>query len=224
MQSALFHPSYRNETHQSLPYDFDRLEFFGDSILNYVICCKIYKTFPDADEGLLSRLRSILVSRKMLARIAQQMRFHRILKLGKDLQSQPSHFKEKVFADGLEALLAAIFLEQGLAKTEKFILKHFEPYININRLFRINPNPKSTLQEMTQKLWQKLPFYTNKVIGDKCQVTVCVGRDRKATATGRTRREAEEKAARTLIKKIRQEEAKSRFKARSSGKKSRKIL
>ncbi len=220
LESALTHPSFRNE---NLPaphlFDFDRLEFFGDAILNYVICRKLYAAFPEANEGMLSRLRSILVSRKILARIARELKFYSLIHLGKSIESQPVAAKSKILADGFEALLAALYFDQGLAATEKFILRHFRLYFNAKRLFQLDPNPKSTLQELSQKKWQKLPSYVNEMIPSGFKSTVSLDKTRKASAVARTRQESEEKAARLLIRKIRQELLARGLKRTSSGKK-----
>ena len=206
LESALMHPSYRNETprRQEL-FDFDRLEFFGDAILNYVVCRQLYRKFPEADEGDLSRMRSTLVSRKVLARIAREIRLQHLVRLGKFVQAQPLPHKEKILADSLEALFAAVYLDKGLEQAERFIAKLTKPYLNPTRLLRLNPNPKSALQEISQRIWQKLPAYSSREMKEGVQVVVQIGSQRKAVALGRTKRHAEEKAARLLVQKIRQE-------------------
>lgn len=222
--AAFMHPSYRNESLVEGKYDdFDRLEFFGDSILNFVICRKIYKLFPKADEGLLSRLRSILVSRKILSRIARELDLPKWLKLGKSLESQEDFLKSKMYADAFEALIAAIYFDQGFEKTERFLLKCFASYFDVKKLFRLDPNPKSTLQEIAQRHWQKLPFYTSENNEKGCKTLVLINQRLKAKAEGRNRQESEEKAARLLIRKLRQELL-GRLKRTSSGKKLRKTF
>ncbi len=222
LDAALFHPSYRNENSPRPELqNFDRLEFFGDSILNYVICRKIFKVFPDADEGMLSRLRSILVSRRILSRIARELRLTKFIHLGKSLQNQPEFLKSKVFADTFEALIAAYYFDQGFEKTEKFILKCFRGYFDAKKLLRLDPNPKSTLQELSQKYWQKLPVYLSDTSNGDIKTTVSIGRTKQASASGRTRQESEEKAARLLLRSLRQDLL-GRLKRKSSGKKLRK--
>ena len=81
--SAVIHPSYRNENVCEKMGDFDRLEFFGDSILNFVVCQKLFRTFPKYDEGVLSRLRSIIVSRKILYRVACETGLPKFLQIGR---------------------------------------------------------------------------------------------------------------------------------------------
>ena len=131
--------------------------------------------------------------------------------------------KLKIFADSFESFIAALYFDQGLAKTEKFILKHFDSYFDTKKLFRLDPNPKSTLQELVQKHWQKLPEYQTQQTEKGIETTVTLGRNRKTTALARTRQESEEKAARQLIRMLRQELV-GRFNKKSSGKKLLKIL
>lgn len=223
LDAALLHPSYRNENPCPPFDDFDRLEFFGDAILNFIICRKLYALFPKANEGMLSRLRSILVSRRILSRVAGELRLTRHLRLGKSLSRQTNFSKAKVLADSLEALIAALYLDQGLAKTERFILRHFGPYLDAKRLFRLDPNPKSTLQELSQREWQKLPAYTSIAQPRGIKTEVSIARVGKARALGRTRQESEEKAARLLLKSLRQELVR-RSKKKSSGAKLRNIF
>ncbi|MBI2167751.1 MAG: ribonuclease III [Candidatus Omnitrophica bacterium] len=203
LEAALTHPSYRNENPLLHLDDFDRLEFFGDSILNYVICCELIEAFPKANEGILSRFRSTLVSRKILARVAGEMGLVRFLKLGHGLQEDKGLQKSKILADALEALIAALYEDQGLPAARDFILKHLAAYINPRRLLRLDPNPKSTLQELSQKKWKKVPEYSWKPVRLGIQVQVKVGRKYRVAVTGKNRRELEEKAARELLKKLR---------------------
>ena len=220
--SALVHPSYRNEAECPKLLDFDRLEFFGDSILNYVICRKVYEVFPEADEGFMSRMRSVLVSRKVLSRIAARLRLGRHIKIGKSLRQQGRQAKAKILADTLEAVIAAIYFDQGLRRAERFILKNYDGYFDARKLFRLDPNPKSTLQELCQKNWQRLPHYHNEKNRNGMKTVITVHGRLKAMARAKTRKEAEEKAARVLIRRIRQ--VLLRSKKKSSSRKLRKIL
>ena len=223
LEASITHPSFRNENAPTSLENFDRLEFFGDVVLNFVICRKLYEMYPEANEGLLSRLRSILVSRKILCRIAQDIHIARVLRVGKSLSQQEHFSKSKIMADTLEALFAALYFDQGFPKTEKIILKYFEPYLSIKRLFRLDPNPKSTLQELSQKEWQKLPLYSHEPATDGVKTFVQIHRNLKAHAVGKTRKDSEEKAARLLIRLIRQELLR-RSKKKSSFKKLRKAF
>lgn len=218
-EAALFHPSYRNENTVGKNYaNFDRMEFFGDAVLNFIVCRKIYALFPEADEGVLSKLRSILVSRRILSRVARETGLYKKIFLSKSLQKQKMFMKAKIFADSFEAFIAALYFDQGLPKTEKFILKHFRSYFDTKKLFRLDPNPKSTLQELVQKHWQKLPEYQSIQTEKGTETTVSIGKSRKTKAAARTRQEAEEKAARQMIRIIRQELVGRPAKKSSAGK------
>lgn len=212
-RSALTHPSYRNENFRATKglEDFDRLEFLGDSILNEIICQRLFEKFPDADEGMLSKLRSILVSQKILSRIAQALKLHQALLISKNLRQNFRDFlKAKLLTDALEALFAAIYFDRGHDRTEAFILKHFKVYFDPKLLFRLDPNPKSTLQEMTLKKWQKLPEYTYTFSEKGVKTTVSAGGRRKASALHKIKRESEVLAARALIRKLRKESKKEK--------------
>lgn len=204
LEAALTHPSYQGPDKNSSGENFGRLEFFGDAILNFVICRALFKLFPAADEGELSRLRSTLVSRKILARIARELKIKPLLKLGPGVKNEPPQAQEKLLADSLESLIAAIFLDQGLAKTEKFLTRVFSLYLNPGRLNRLDPNPKGSLQILCQRHWQKLPVY--KILRSEKGVTVEVEINAafKAAADASTRKAAENKAARKLAAQIRQ--------------------
>ena len=204
LEAALTHPSFLFEhgANKRLE-DFDRMEFFGDTILNFVICQHLYRIFPKEKEGMLSRLRSILVSRKMLARVGKNLGLWKWIRLGKSLKKQAEFSKDKILADTFEAFLAAYYFERGMAAVQKFILLHFASYFDIKRLFRIDPNPKSTLQELCQKKWQKLPVYENIYGAGQVKTIVSVSKRYRASAFGKNRKESEEKAARGLLKKLR---------------------
>ncbi len=203
-EAALTHPSFRYENPVPGLGHFDRMEFLGDAILNEVVCHKIYQTFKDADEGLLSRLRSTLVSRRILIKIARTLKLNKYMRLGRGFKkSSPSFLKAKVLADVFESLIAAIYFDCGKKAAEKFILTHFDEYFDIKKLFRLDPNPKSTLQEISQKYWKKLPQYESSQVAKGIQVIAWIDGQKRAKAVARSRKEAEEKAARNLVLKLR---------------------
>jgi ribonuclease-3 len=222
-RAALTHPSFRNENFHTTRdlEDFDRLEFLGDSVLNEVICQKLFEKFPEADEGMLSKLRSILVSQKILSRIAQAIKLQDVLLISKNLRHNFKDFlKAKLLTDAFEALLAAIYFDRGHDKVEAFILKHFRSYFDPKLLFRLDPNPKSTLQEMTLKKWQRLPEYMHVFTPKGVKTTVSAGGNRKASALHKIKRESEVLAARALIRKLRKEFKKERSRVRLRASKS----
>jgi len=217
-RAALTHPSFRNEKPRDTRglEDFDRLEFLGDSILNEIICQKLFEKFPEADEGMLSKLRSILVSQKILSRVALTLNLQHVLLISKSLRHNFQDFlKAKLLTDALEALFAAIYFDRGRDKIEIFILKCFKNYFDPKLLFRLDPNPKSTLQEITLKKWQKLPEYTHAFSPKGVKTTVSAGGRRKASAFHKIKRESEVMAARALIKRLREEFKKQKRSAKN---------
>ncbi|OGW86947.1 MAG: ribonuclease III [Omnitrophica bacterium RIFCSPHIGHO2_02_FULL_46_11] len=205
LHAALTHPSYQNAG-QPLKSGalFQRLEFLGDSILNLFIATRLYDLFPNANEGLLSRLRSTLVSKKLLARIARTIRLKSHLLLGKHVEQHHELAREKILADAFEALIAAIYFDRGRKAIEQFLTKCFEPYFNQKKLFQLDPNPKSTLQEHTQKKFGVLPSYRVASQRNRSAFTawVTIRGKRKTKGEGRTKQEAETQAAAKLIKKL----------------------
>src|SRR3989338_5933578 len=155
-------------THQSslygsdLPPDkdsFQRLEFFGDAIVNRFIAERLYHLYPEANEGFLSRLRSILVSRRLLSKMARSIRLKSFLTLSREERAQPLLHREKLLADAFEALSASIYFDRGQKTSDQFLNRMFKPFLNQKRLLRIDPNPKSALQEYSQKAHASLPVY-----------------------------------------------------------------
>lgn len=205
LRAALMHPSCQTwQEPVASAESFQRLEFLGDSVLNYFIAKKLYALFPEANEGLLSRLRSILVSRKLLARVAYTIRLEKSLLLGEREQNQPPALREKIMADAFEALIAAIYFDRGQKAVEQFLLKYFKPYFNQKKLFQFDPNPKSTLQEYTQKKFGGLPLYVvrHEKKRNQFKAWVSIKKKTKAQGIGRTKQEAESQAAAALLRKL----------------------
>lgn len=201
--SALTHPSYPDPEKTTGLY-FQRLEFLGDSVINSFIAFEIYKIYPDADEGILSRVRSILVSRKILAQIALKLRLKKYLRLGDREEKHFDLINEKIMADAFEALVAAIYLDRGRKKADQFLAKRFKPYLNQKKSFEFYSHPKSILQEYSQKTFGTLPHYETQLDSRKelFKTHVTVNDKMKTKGTGRTKQEAEADAAAKLIQKF----------------------
>ncbi len=201
--SALTHPSYP-DPQETGGLSFQRLEFLGDSIINSFIAFEIYQIFPNANEGTLSRFRSLLVSRKTLAEIAVKFRLKKYLRVGYQEQKRPDLINEKIMADAYEALVAAIYLDRGQRKVERFLAKCFKPYLNQKKLFQFTSHPKSILQEYSQKKSGGLPRYETKFDDRKelFQTYVSINKKTKTKGIGRTKQEAEAGAAAALIQKL----------------------
>jgi ribonuclease-3 len=151
LEVALTHSSFAFEN--QLPSN-ERLEFLGDSLLNFVVSEYLYHHFSDASEGELSRMRAQHVSRIQLKKLAVEMGFHRHLVLGKGMQGAGKNRAQS--GNLLEAVIGAIFLDSGFMNTREWVLEKFGPALETLRTVTLTSDPKSSLQEFCQKE-QKFP-------------------------------------------------------------------
>lgn len=147
-------------THRSaLGNHNERLEFLGDSILSFAISTDLYLRFPKVDEGDLSRMRATLVCGKMLAEIGREFELGDCLILGPGELKSGGFRRDSIIADGVEAIIGAVFLDSDIDTVKELILKWFD-----SRLKSIEPgisqkDPKTRLQERLQSRKQALPVY-----------------------------------------------------------------
>ena len=127
---ALTHPSYTKEKDQNSLENYERLEFLGDSVLKLYISKILYNSFPDATEGDLSKIRSILVSDNILAQIAFNIGLNKLIKLGPAEEKQGGRKRESNLACALEAVFGAYFLSNQSSAVENFLQKYLVPYID----------------------------------------------------------------------------------------------
>lgn len=203
--TALTHPSYpATYPNGGSSGEFQRLEFLGDAILNFFIASELYTRFPEANEGVLSRLRSILVSKKFLAKIARSLKLAAANPFFNERNGADAG-NDKILSDMFEALIAAVYFDRGKKAVNRFLFKHFNPYFNQKKLIAFDPNPKSTLQEYAQKKSGILPVYRTTFEKKRMRFTayVTIKRRMKTKGHGRTKQEAESCAAASLLKKLR---------------------
>ena len=202
LAAALTHTSMFNQNKMKGVPAFERLEFFGDAVLNLAICEKIFWTFPNANEGLLSRFRSTLVSKKILCLIAKKLSIHKFVIMTPLENENKLHLDSKLFSDVLEALIGAIYVDRGLKDARAFVWKHWKPYFNEKKIVKLDPNPKSTLQEVVQKIFHVLPVYQTSPAKIGFSAKVSIGRKFSAKGTGISKQNAEASAAEALLKKL----------------------
>lgn len=154
---ALIHRSASIPCQNGISMNNERLEFLGDAILGSIIADMLYKYFPNKNEGFLTQVRSKIVSRESLNRLALA------IGLDKQVMSNVSLNNNKhIYGDAFEALVGAIFLDQGYAVTKVFIEdKIFRKYINIEKVVRVETNFKSKLIEWAQKNKREVVFDTH---------------------------------------------------------------
>lgn len=202
---ALTHRSFLNETNQPDIESNERLEFLGDTILSFVISEWIFEKFPDYFEGNLTNIRSNLVRTASLATISQRLRIGNHLLLSKGERESGGVKNPSLLANALEAIIGAIFLDQGLKAVKKFIRDNFS--LTLDTLIRSGDfkDSKSLLQEKIQAKTNSSPVYkTLSEKGPDHNKTFAVGvfLDDKllATGTGKSKQQAEEEAAQIALR------------------------
>ena len=159
VEKALTHPSFTKELNLDDLLNYERLEFFGDSVLKLFTSKLLYNTYPDYPEGNLSKIRSILVSDNILAKIAVEIGVDKRIKLGPAEEKQGGRKRESNLACSVEALLGAYYLNGKNEEIEKFIAQYLMPYAkDIDEHFE-KYNAKDLLQQYTQSIDKTLPVY-----------------------------------------------------------------
>ncbi len=184
----------------------ERLEFLGDSVLGLVICEQLFERFPNYQEGDLTKIKSAVVSRRACARISKHLNLGDYLFLGKGMHLH-SAVPASLLADVFESLVAAIYLDGGLEAAREFILRHMLPEIEREAAGAMGSNFKSLLQQTAQKEFGATPRYD--LLDEqgpdhhKCfKVAAVIGKRPYASAWGRNKKEAEQKAAMNALAQI----------------------
>lgn len=159
LEQALIHSSYLNENPSFAPTSNERLEFLGDAVLGLVIAEKLYLSFPQFSEGEMTRARAALVRRDTLARVARVISLGDFLYLGKGEEASGGRHKASNLAAALEAVIAAIFLDRGLATAKEIILRLFNEEMERAVSQGAGVDYKSQLQELVQAKQQPPPVY-----------------------------------------------------------------
>lgn len=159
LQQAFQHSSFINENPDSPISDNERLEFLGDAVLNFTVAEKIYQEFPNLTEGELTVLRISLIREDTLARLASELSLGNYLQLGKGEEASGGRHRQTNLADTFEALIGAIFLDQGLATARDFISRKLSKYLKEIKNGESEQNYKAKLQEFTQAEYKQLPTY-----------------------------------------------------------------
>jgi ribonuclease-3 len=196
-------------THRSAPGpNNERLEFLGDAVLNLVVAHHLYRAFPDASEGDLSRLRARVVSSEPLAEVAAQIGLGDALQLGSGELKTGGFRRQSILADALEAVCGALFLDGGLEAADRVIERLFEPRIAALPAPASLKDAKTRLQEYLQSRGFALPRYVvDRIEGEAHAQTFRVTCDvpdlgRQAQGSGSSRRRAEQEAAERILLEI----------------------
>ena len=197
---ALTHPSYTKEKNLSDLENYERLEFFGDSVLKLFTSKLLYELYPEAAEGELSKIRSILVSDAILAQVAVKIGLDELIILGPSEEKQGGRKRESNIACSLEAVLGAYYFSGKQEKIEKFIKEYIIVYAeDIDKHFE-KYNAKDILQQYTQGKDKTRPEYkvvsvTGPAHKPVFNIEVIWNEKVIAKACGKSKKEAEQSAA-----------------------------
>ena len=157
---ALVHRSYCNEHGLDATESYERLEFLGDAVLELTVSAHLYRQFPDSDEGQLTKARSWLVRGEALAQVARRWRLGERLLVGRGVEASGGRDQDSVLAAAVEAVIAAVYLDQGMEAARQFISVNMIDELASMSLSGLPPeNPKSRLQERLQGQGKPAPTY-----------------------------------------------------------------
>ena len=159
MEQAFVHSSYSNENPDFAWTSNERLEFLGDAILNFIVTEKLYAEFPKLPEGELTEIRASLVCRDTLAELASWLKLGDWLLLGRGEEANGGRSKTSNLANAMEALIGALYLDQGIVKTRRFVLRQLKPKLEKIKAGRTTPNYKALIQELIQGQKKPTPVY-----------------------------------------------------------------
>ena len=196
----------RSLTHKSFDknYNNEKLEFLGDRVIGLVISKKLLNLYPEESEGAIDKKFSNLVNKKTCKEIADRLNLEKFIKTGDSFKNLKSS-NAKILGDCCEALIGAIYIDQGLAVSEKFILRNWDSFIKKSNIIRIDS--KTRLQEYSLKKYKKLPIYkffkqTGPNHNPLFKVQVQISNSKKYFGYGKSKKLAEKSAASKLIKNL----------------------
>jgi ribonuclease III len=210
LSTALTHRSYVNENQQLSVSDNERFEFLGDSVLGLCVSDLIVKRYADFPEGALTKIRAALVNEKNLAQLAGNLQIGDCLLIGHGEESSGSRAKDSFLANSFEAVIAAIYLDSDFNDVRTIITKLIEPLLEDDNLSSEHFDYKTALQELCQKKYKAIPIYMvtdstgpdhNKIFA----VKVIVVNKLTEFGSGKSKKEAEKKAAQNALEILQNE-------------------
>jgi ribonuclease-3 len=207
---SLTHKSYGHEFFQEKPIalrDNERLEFLGDAILDVIVSDILLESFPNAAEGQLSKMRAAVVNEKTLAVLAKMLQIQDCIRLGKGETQTGGNEKASILSSTFEALIAAIYLDGGFNAVYPVVRHIFAPLFVEERELMAFYDHKTQLQEVVQARWKVTPTYhlleTHGPDHAKIfEIEVKMNGKTLAVATGSSKKDAEQNAAREAIKSV----------------------
>ncbi len=200
--------THRSAAVNTVTESYERLEFFGDSVLGLIIAQYLYEHHPEWDQGMLSKAKSSVVQEGPLAETALRLGLDAHLKLSSNEEATGGRKRASILADVVEAVIGGIYLESGLEAARWFVLEQLDPYLRLVSQGDVNPHDyKSKLQEAAHAAWRKTPVY--KVMAErgvaherKFVVQVLFDNEVMGEGSGRSKKEAEQAAAQDALELI----------------------
>ena len=203
-EAALTHRSYAFEN--GLGITNERLEFLGDSVLGLVVTDLAYRLFPDLPEGSLAKLRAAVVNMTSLAEVARSLGVGSVVLLGKGEEQSGGRDKSSILADALEAIFGAIYLDRGLDVARELIERLFRPRMDAYARGEGDRDFKTLLQEIASQELRAMPEYRLQEQGPDHEkmftATVFLSGRRMGVGSGRSKKEAEQQAAREAYTRV----------------------
>tara|TARA_B100000214_G_scaffold347192_1_gene298326 strand:- start:1155 stop:1820 length:666 start_codon:yes stop_codon:yes gene_type:complete len=198
LSKSFIHKSYNKEINN------EKLEFLGDRVIGLIISKKLLNLYPNEKEGIIDKKFASLVNKKTCAKVFRSLNLKKFIKTGNSFKTIRSA-DERLLSDTCEALIGAIYLDQGFVNTEKFVLNIWKDFIQDSKIIELDP--KTKIQEFSLKKFKKLPIYkTIKKTGPNhnpfFQVTVQIENSKKYIGQGNSKKNAEQNAASKLIKNL----------------------
>jgi ribonuclease-3 len=204
---ALTHRSYLNEHPEVEPHDNERLEFLGDAALDFVVAQWLYRRYPDFDEGRLTSIRAALVRAEKLSELANRIELGDRLRLGKGEAGSGGRTRQTLLADAFEALIGALYLDQGLRAVQRWLLPLIKDEIENIVAAQGDRDAKSALQEWSQALRHLTPHYrtlseSGPDHAKQFTVAVFIGTDEVGRGTGFSKQSAAQAAAAEALRQL----------------------
>ncbi len=208
LEQAFVHSSYCNENPDFAWPSNERLEFLGDAVLNFIVTERLYEEYLCLPEGELSEIRAYLVCRDTLSHLASSLKLGDWLLLGRGEEASGGRTKASNLANAIEALIGALYLDQGVDEARRFVLRQLKPELEKTKAGKMTPNYKALVQEFVQGQKRPTPVYhlVEATGPDHCRqftAEILVEGESLGKGTGKSRKIAESQAARAAWEKLR---------------------
>lgn len=214
LKQAFTHTSYVNEHKRGAIQDNERLEFLGDAVLQLLVSEYLFKTYPKRPEGELTRMRASVVCEPSLAHFAERLELGKYVLLGRGEEQLGGRQRQALLADLFESLVGALYLDAGIVKTREFLEASMFPFIDSNNFGLLMKDAKSKLQERAQHIGvgaieyriveERGPAHDREFV-----IEVLIDSVQYGVGVGRSKKEAEQRAASVAWGKLAEHEMKN---------------